>query len=103
MVASNHDFEVHATDHGTWRRIKRVPMKIKFCKENSDKFDPNNPLERIADPSIVQEWPGKKEVKEAFLSILGYYYESLQSNYKRIVENVPHMNINIETEYFRNR
>jgi putative DNA primase/helicase len=49
IVTSNYDFEIHATDHGTWRRIKRVPMKIKFCKENVDEFDSKNPHERIAD------------------------------------------------------
>ncbi len=103
IVTSNYDFEIHATDHGTWRRVKRGTMKIKFCKENVDEYDSKNPHERIADQSVGKEWPDKQEVKIAFLSILTYYYESLQNKYGGIVENVPHMNIKIETEAFRNR
>ena len=103
MVISNYDFEVNSTDHGTWRRLKRVAMKIKFCKSNVDMHDEKNPYERIADPSLGANWPDDPEVRSAFLSILVYYYESLQRNYNGIVENVPHPTIKNETEMFRNR
>lgn len=103
LVTSNYDFEVNSTDHGTWRRLKRVAMKIKFCKPNVDSYNEKNPYERIADPSLGANWPDDPEVRSAFLGILVYYYESLQRNHDGIVENVPHPTIKTETEMFRNR
>jgi hypothetical protein len=103
LVTSNYDFEVTSTDHGTWRRLKKVPMKIKFCKKNVDHYDEKNPYERIADPSMGSTWPDNKEVLSAFMGILCHYYESLRRNYDGIVENVPHPHIKEETERFRNR
>ncbi len=103
LVTSNYDFEVNSTDHGTWRRIKRVAMKIKFCKRSVDNYDEKNPYERIADPSMGANWPDLPEVRSTFLGFLVYYYESLQRNYDGIVENVPHPTIKRETEMFRNR
>ncbi len=103
LVTSNYDFEVNGTDHGIWRRLKKLKMKIKFCKKGVDNYDSTNPYERLADPSIGSTWPDNPQVRTAFLSILSYYYESLQKNYGGLVENVPHPNIMIETENFRNR
>lgn len=103
LVTSNYDFEVNGTDHGIWRRLKKLMMKIKFCKQGVDNYDPTNPYERLADPSIGSTWPDNPQVRTAFLSILSYYYESLQRNYRGLVENVPHPNIMKETENFRNR
>lgn len=103
LVTSNYDFAVNGNDHGTWRRLKRITMRIKFCKKNVDNYNENNPHERIADASMGSQWPEDPEVKSAFLSILCHYYESLQNKYNGIVENVPHPNIKIETEAFRDR
>lgn len=103
LVTSNYDFDVNGNDHGTWRRLKRVSMKIKFCKENVDSYDPDNPYERIADSSMGTKWPDDPEVRSAFLSILCYYYESLQTNFNGVVENVHHPNVTKETEAFRDR
>lgn len=103
LVTSNYDFAVNGNDHGTWRRLKRVTMRIKFCKANVDNYNEHNPHERIADASMGAKWPDDPEVKSAFLSILCYYYESLQNNYDGVVENVPHPNIKLETEAFRDR
>jgi phage/plasmid-associated DNA primase len=103
LVTSNYDFEVNSTDHGTWRRLKRVSMKIKFCKRSVDDYDEKNTYERIADPSLGANWPDDPDVRSEFLGILIYYYESLQRNYDGIVESVPHPTIKNETEQFRNR
>ena len=102
ITSSNYDFEINSTDHGTWRRIKRINMRIKFCKPNIDNYDPNNMYERVADLSIGPSWPKDKEIKSIFLGILCFYYENLQREYKGIVENVPHVNIKNETNKFRN-
>jgi phage/plasmid-associated DNA primase len=103
LVTSNYDFAVNGNDHGTWRRLKRVTMRIKFCKANVDNYNENNPHERIADASMGAKWPDDPEVQSAFLSILCHYYESLQNKYDGVVENVPHPNIKAETEAFRDR
>jgi phage/plasmid-associated DNA primase len=103
LVASNNDFEIMGTDHGTWRRIDYVTMKIKFCAVPNDEYDPKNPYERIADPSLGSHWADDELVLEAYLGFLAYYYESLHNNYGGKVRNVPHPHIRKETEDFRNR
>lgn len=103
VVTSNFDFEINGGDHGTWRRLKRIAMRIKFCKQNVDDYDPENPYERIADLNIGKKWPEDPEVQSAFLSILCYYYEILQNEYDGVVENIPHPNIMRDTENYRNR
>lgn len=103
LVASNNDFEIMGTDHGTWRRIDYVTMKIKFCNAPSESYDPENPYERLADPSLGSKWSEDENVLASYLGILVYYYESLQNNYGGKVRNVPHPHIMKETEEFRNR
>lgn len=103
LVASNNDFEVQGTDHGTWRRLDYLNMKIKFCDPLNDSYDPNNPYERIGDPTMGSNWTEDKEVLSSYLSILVYYYESLQTKYSGKVRNVPHPHITKETEEFRSR
>jgi phage/plasmid-associated DNA primase len=103
LVSSNNDFEIMGTDHGTWRRIDDVTMKIKFCNLSTDSYDPENPYEREADPSLGSKWTEDPDMLEAYLGILAYYYESLQINYDGKVRNVPHPHIKKETEEFRNR
>jgi phage/plasmid-associated DNA primase len=103
LVTTNYDFRIPSNDHGTWRRIKRISMKIKFCKEGIDAIDKNNPYDRPADRDMAASWPDLPEIRSAFLSILVHYYESLWRNYGGIVENVPHPHIMTETEKYRNR
>jgi hypothetical protein len=103
VVTSNYDFEVHGNDHGTWRRLKRLEMKIKFCKPNVDNYNENNPYERLANLKFGAAWQDDPEVKSSFLSILCHYYMLLQNKYDGVVENVPHPHINAETEAFRDK
>ena len=103
MLTSNYDISINGNDHGTWRRMKRIDMKIRFYNPAVDTFNPNNPNDRIKDPTIGASWPENPEVQSSFLSILCYYYKSLQKKYKGIVENVPHQNIKRDTEKFRDR
>jgi phage/plasmid-associated DNA primase len=103
LVSSNNDFDILGTDHGTWRRIDYVTMKIKFCSLSTESYDAENPLERIADSSLGSHWAEDPKVLESYLGILVYYYESLHNNYEGKVRNVPHPHILKETEEFRNR
>lgn len=103
LVATNNDFEILGTDHGTWRRIDYVTMKIKFCNLATDDYDPENPYERIADTKLGSKWAEDSDVLATYLGILAYYYESLHTKYEGKVRNVPHPHIIKETEDFRNR
>jgi phage/plasmid-associated DNA primase len=103
LVTSNNDFEVPSTDHGTWRRLQYCCMKMKFCNLATDTYDPNNPYERVADPALGSDWAEDNDILSAYLSILVYYYVSLQTKYAGKVQNVPHPHIIKETEDFRNR
>jgi len=103
LVASNNDFEVDGTDHGTWRRLDYLTMKIKFCDPLNDSYDPNNLYERIGDPSMGSNWTEDPDVLSSYLGILVYYYESLQTNFSGKVRSVPHPHIAKETEEFRSR
>lgn len=103
LVTSNNDFEVPGTDHGTWRRLKYLRMKIKFCDPAVDEYDEDNPYERLGDPEIGSEWSEDPEILGIYLGIMVHYYVSLQTNYGGKVQKVPHPNIKKETESFRNR
>lgn len=103
FVTSNHDFVIPTSDHGTWRRIIRVHMEMKFCNPKADSYDPNNPYERIADESIIKNWPDNMEIKSRFLGYLVHVYENLQRVYGGQVKNVPHPHIRADTEAFRNK
>jgi hypothetical protein len=103
IVTSNYDFEIDSTDHGTWRRLRKLRMKIKFCKPNVDNYNEKDPHEREANPDFNAAWLDDPEIKSGFLSILCYYYMLLKNKYKGMVENVPHPHIKKETEIFRNR
>ena len=102
LVTSNNDFEILGTDHGTWRRIVYIVMKIKFCSE-TEQYDPENSYERVADSTLGSKWAEDDEVLSSYLGILTYYYESLHTKYDGKVCNVPHPHILKETEEFRNR
>lgn len=101
VATSNNRFSVNGNDHGTWRRLKEVIMKIKLCDPSVDKYDSKNPYERLSDPTIgaLTENP---DALSSYLSILVHYYESLHTNYKGKVINVQHPHIIRETEEFRN-
>jgi phage/plasmid-associated DNA primase len=103
MVTSNNDFEIPGSDHGTWRRLKYIQMKIKFCNPAVDEYDPENPYERIGDPTLGTDWTEDAEVLSRYLGLLVYFYKSLMSKYNGKVLNVPHPSIKKSTEEFRNR
>jgi len=103
MATSNHDFRIDGTDHGIWRRIKYLCMKIKFVNMATEKINPSSPYERPGDPSVGKKWADDPEVHSAYLGILVWYYESLERNYGGNLMKVPHPTIQRESNEFRNR
>lgn len=105
LVTTNHDFDIDSTDHGTWRRITYNPMKIKFVdvRDASQKYDPNNPLERIADPTVQEEWTQDPEIQGRYLGIMVWYNYWLYRKYSGRLRSIPHPHIQFETEKYRSR
>ncbi len=100
VLLSNYDFEIDGNDDGTWRRIRRLVMKMKFVPE--DKYDPSDPFQRVANPSIQKDWIQDGTVLSALLSILVHFYENLHNKYNGDLNKVPHDHIKYDTEMFRN-
>lgn len=100
LVGSNYMFDIMGSDHGTWRRLKLLKMKIKFVPRH-ESIDANNPLERPCNDQVVT-WTDMDEYKEAYMSILVHYYNVLCKKYDGKVLNVPHHHLERDTMQFRN-
>lgn len=96
---TNHFLQLRSTDHGIWRRIYMYTCKMKFCPNP----DPNNPFEKKEDTRFIMEFVKLKEYKEAWLSILVYWYKKLQLFYGGKIAAVPCPTIVRETEIYRNK
>lgn len=103
LVLSNNDFDIMSHDHGTWRRVVYNPLKIKFVNPAEERFDPNDPYQRIADPDIQDTWPKMPEVRSRYLGFMVWMHFWLYQKYRGKVKNVPHPHIKLETEKYRRR
>lgn len=97
VSASQYDFIIDTTDHGTWRRLRHYTAKAKFVKNP----EPSNPFEKKEDPRFVTEYPDNPEFLSGMLSILTHYYERLQNEYGGELKNVRSPTIEAETDVFR--
>ena len=63
ICCTNRLFEINSTDKGTWRRIRQVDFKAEFVDEEVYKVkeelglcnDPNNPIYKKLDPSVMKD------------------------------------------------
>lgn len=94
---TNYTPKISGTDYGTWRRIKFYNHKAKFVSNP----DPENPYEIKENPDCLEKWPRDINYKRAFLSILVYFYEKLQKEFKGDLRRVPHPTIIQETLQFQ--
>ena len=97
VAASQYDFIIDTTDHGTWRRIRHYTSKSKFVKNP----EPSNPFEKKEDQRFVTEYPDNPEFLSGMLSILTHYYEKLQNEHGGELKNVRSPTIEAETDIFR--
>ena len=97
VAASQYDFIIDTTDHGTWRRIRHYTSKSKFVKNP----EPSNPFEKKEDQRFVTEYPDNPEFLSGMLSILTHYYEKLQNDHGGELKNVSSPTIEAETDIFR--
>lgn len=104
LVLSNNDFDIHAHDHGTWRRVVYNPLKIKFVDiGKGEKYDPTDPYQRIADSTLADNWKDDPDVRGRYLGFMVWMHFWLYKKYNGKVLNVPHPHIAFETEKFKLR
>ena len=103
LVLSNNDFDIISHDHGTWRRVVYIPLKIKFVDTNNEIYDPSDPYQRIANPDVVDVWPTQPEVQSRYLGFMVWLHYWLYNKYHGKVKAIPHPHIQFETDKYRIR
>ena len=103
LVTTNHDFDINCNDHGTWRRIKRNPFKIRFVDpyDKSQPYDPDDPYQRVADPTVSDKWTEDPEICGRYLGYMVWEHWWLYRKYHGKVAAVPHPHIQAETMRYR--
>jgi hypothetical protein len=102
LCTTNYDFDIQCNDHGTWRRICKNPLKITFVDPTTDKYDPKDPLQRVADHAVTQQWTSDPEVTGRYLGYMVWEHYWLYRKHRGKVKAVPHPHIRFETEKYRN-
>lgn len=97
IAASNFDYIIDTTDHGTWRRLYYYRHKNKFCA------NPRLPNEFKENKAIIREFPKDPLYRQAMLSILVHYNERLRKEYNGDLKAIPVPTIAKETYDFRRR
>jgi phage/plasmid-associated DNA primase len=97
VSASNFDYAVPTTDHGTWRRLRRYEMKVKFCAHPN----PNNPYEKQEKPEFSSEYVDDPNYRSAWLAILIKYLYIFEIKYNSSLGRIPCPTIDRETQIYR--
>ncbi len=87
IMLCNSKPRIETTEEATWKRIKLIKMPYKFYHKNNVYYKGWDPSIKEADPR-VEGVRLSKEYKEAFMSIVSFYWQSLQINYAGKMENV---------------
>ena len=105
LVTTNHDFDIHSHDHGTWRRVLYNPLKIRFIDMANEKIDRADPFQREADDTITDIWTADPEVRGRYLGFMVWMHFWLYHTpeFRGKVKRVPHPHIAFETEKYRRR
>jgi phage/plasmid-associated DNA primase len=103
LATTNYDFDIECNDHGTWRRIEYVPLKITFIDPAVTKLDPADPNQRIANDKVTQEWTESPEVRGRYLGFMVWMHYWLYRKYNGKVKRVPHKHVQFETNKYRTR
>jgi phage/plasmid-associated DNA primase len=105
IMMTNHKMRIIGRDYGTMRRILYYRFKRQYKQVGAnvalnDRYDPNDPTHSIARPEVADEWVNDHEFQTAYFSILTHYYEILRDRYKYNLRNVPHKEIERETDAY---
>lgn len=102
LCTTNYEFEIQCNDHGTWRRICKNPLKIRFVNPDTEVYDKNDPYQRVADNTVTDKWTNDPEIMGRYLGYMVWEHYWLYRKYKGKVMAVPHPHIQFETERYRN-
>jgi len=97
VFCTNNDPRITGRDYGTWRRIIVYTFKIKFV----DNPDPDNKYEYKCDQRLVNEVPFDIKYRQAYLTILMYYYELYRDVYHCNLSRIPKQTIDDETQKYK--
>lgn len=97
-AASNFDFRVTTSDHGTWRRLLRYFASTKFTPHP----DPRNPHEKPENIDCSETWPRDPEYLSAMLSILVHFYTRFIAEFGGDIGNLRSATLAQMTAEFRN-
>ena len=103
LATTNYDFDIECNDHGTWRRMEYITLKITFVDPNVSKYNPDDPLQRIANDKVTQEWTESPEVRGRYLGYMVWMHYWLYRKYSGKVKRVPHKHVQFETNKYRVR
>lgn len=102
IACSNYDFIIPGNDHGTWRRMYKMHMKIKFVDLNRENITDSR-YQRPTDSTVTSKWSSDPDILSRYLGILVWYHKSLMVNYKGLVKAIPIPHIAYETDKFRRK
>ena len=102
VLLCNNLVDVPTAEEATWKRILLLKLPVQFYSKDNQYYDSTNKFIREADSSLKQKIENI-ESQEAFLSIVAYYWQSLQINYNGNLEKVPCPHIRKDTEDYRNK
>jgi hypothetical protein len=103
LATTNYDFDIECNDHGTWRRMEYITLKITFVDPAVTKYDPSDPFQRIANDKVTQEWTESPEVRGRYLGFMVWMHYWLYRKYNGKVKRVPHKHVQFETNKYRVR
>lgn len=84
-----------------WRRVMFCKLHRRYLPETHKDYDMNNPLIKLADPKIIEEWPLDPEILDAFFTILVDFYVEYINKYDGDYNNIPINNLRKQTDSFR--
>jgi len=102
VILLNALLEIPTPEEATWKRIKLLNLPYRFYPVNHHLYQADNKFHKPADVH-AKEKLATTDAKEAFLSIVVFYWQSLQVKYGGKLGNVPHENINRDTQEYRNK
>ncbi len=103
MVSSNFEFDIDSNDHGTWRRIDYIHLRITFKLPYEFKIDPNDQYTRRADPTAILTWPEDPQIIGRYLGFMVWNHYWLYRKYAGKIRSIPHPHIKFDTDKYRRR
>jgi phage/plasmid-associated DNA primase len=97
VLCSNYELELSDNDHGTSRRIYVLKARTRFVYNP----DPNNPNERLVDPSLGKMFINSRRARDEYFSWLVHIRCKFQRLYGSNIHKVPSELVDRDTEAYK--